>query len=125
MSEQITSQDLEGLMRQDAQSRFNYSLKQMSQLRQIWILTDDTGCVMLNTEDEDCVPVWPHEALVQSWATGDWENCQPKSISLNLWKSRWTNGLTDDDLSIVVCPSLEGEGVIVFADEFEFQLTRR
>ncbi|MGB2079757.1 MAG: DUF2750 domain-containing protein [Vibrio sp.] len=125
MSQPVENQDLSAVMRQDAQARFDYSLKQMAAQRQIWILIDESGCVMLNTDDEDCVPVWPHEELAQAWATGEWGDCQAKSISLNLWKSRWTYGLTDDDLSIVVCPSLDGEGVIVFPDEFEHQLSRQ
>ncbi|CAH0526375.1 hypothetical protein VHP8226_01774 [Vibrio hippocampi] len=41
----------------DEEKRLNYSVKTMVQERQIWILTDEHGCVMLNTEDEDCVPV--------------------------------------------------------------------
>ena len=53
-----------------------------------------------NTEDDDCVPVWPNEAFAQDWATGDWEHCEPEAISLNKWQSRWTSGLEDDELSI-------------------------
>ncbi len=31
--------------------------KKSWQTVEVWILTDEHGCVMLNTEDEDCVPV--------------------------------------------------------------------
>ena len=97
----------------------------MVQERQIWILTDEHGCVMLNTEDEDCVPVWPHQELAEQWATGEWENCKAEAISLNKWHSRWTYGLEDDELAVVVFPNQNEEGVVLFPDEFDFELKKQ
>lgn len=115
-------QDLSSLIKQDAEKRCQYTVKEIKNSKQVWILIDESGCVMLNTEDEDCVPVWPHQELAQAWATGEWEMCEAKSISLGQWRSRWTDGLTDDELFVVVFPSLEGEGVILYPDEFEHML---
>ncbi|WP_105901922.1 DUF2750 domain-containing protein [Vibrio gangliei] len=109
----------------DSEKRFQYCIKEVVANRQIWILVDEDGCVMLNTEDEDCVPVWPNQEFAQAWANGDWEECKPEAISLNKWHSRWTHGLEDDDLSIVVFPNADQEGVIVFPDEFDFELKKQ
>lgn len=107
------------------EQRFKYCIKEMVSNRQIWILTDEHGCVMLNTEDDDCVPVWPNEEFALAWATDDWKECKAESISLNKWHSRWTQGLEDDELSIVVFPNEKEEGVIVFPDEFDFELKKQ
>ncbi len=109
----------------DSAKRLSYLLKEVTSQRQIWILTDEHGCVMLNTEDEDCVPVWPNAEFAQSWATGEWENCKTESISLAKWQSRWTPGLADDDLAIVVFPNQEEEGLVLYPDEFDMELRKQ
>lgn len=109
----------------DSTKRLSYLLKEVTSQRQIWILTDEHGCVMLNTEDEDCVPVWPNAEFAQSWATGEWENCKTESISLAKWQSRWTPGLADDDLAIVVFPNQDEEGLVLYPDEFDMELRKQ
>lgn len=109
----------------DSAKRLSYLLKEVTSQRQIWILTDEHGCVMLNTEDEDCVPVWPNAEFAQSWATGEWENCKTESISLAKWQSRWTPGLADDDLAIVVFPNQDEEGLVLYPDEFDMELRKQ
>ncbi len=108
----------------DQEQRFNYCLKEIVANQQVWILKDEHGCVMLNTEEEECVPVWPHREFAQAWATGEWAECEPESIGLNKWFSRWTQGLEQDDLSVVVFPNDNEEGVILFPDEFDFELKK-
>ncbi|MGF1721228.1 DUF2750 domain-containing protein [Vibrio kyushuensis] len=107
------------------EKRFNYCIKEIVSNRQVWILTDEHGCVMLNTEEDDCVPVWPNEEFATAWATDDWKECKAEAISINKWHSRWTQGLEDDELSIVVFPNEKEEGVIVFPDEFDFELKKQ
>ncbi|MBD1572972.1 DUF2750 domain-containing protein [Vibrio sp. S17_S38] len=125
MSQALDAATIESINNYDSEKRFQYCIKEVVENRQIWILVDEDGCVMLNTEDEDCVPVWPNQEFAQAWATGDWEECQPEAISLNKWHSRWSHGLADDDLSVVVFPNSDQEGVIVFPDEFDFELKKQ
>jgi hypothetical protein len=109
----------------DSAKRLSYLLKEVTSQRQIWILTDEHGCVMLNSEDEDCVPVWPNAEFAQSWATGEWEHCKTESISLAKWQSRWTPGLADDNLAIVVFPNQDEEGFVLYPDEFDMELRKQ
>lgn len=125
MTQVLSDERVQEILSFDSEKRFSYCVKEVVTNRQIWILVDEDGCVMLNTEDEDCVPVWPNEEFAQAWANGDWENCKPEAISINKWHSRWTTGLEDDELSIVVFPNAEQEGVIVFPDEFDFELKKQ
>jgi hypothetical protein len=121
----LDPQQIEQISNYDGEKRLKYSIKEMVAQREIWILTDEHGCVMLNTEDEDCVPVWPNQEFAQAWATGDWEECKPEAISLNKWHSRWSYGLEEDELSVVVFPNQNEEGVILFPDEFDFELKKQ
>ena len=109
----------QNLAKQSAEQRLNYLLKQVNEQLKIWILTDEHGCVILKSDDEDCVPIWPAEEFAAAWADGEWATCQPQAISLETWQSRWTPGLTDDEVSIAVFPNQFEEGVVLFPYEFE------
>jgi hypothetical protein len=121
----LEQHQIDEISRYDEEKRLKYSVKTMVQERQIWILTDEHGCVMLNTEDEDCVPVWPNQEFAEQWATGEWDNCKAEAISLNKWHSRWTHGLEEDELAVVVFPNQNEEGVVLFPDEFDFELKKQ
>lgn len=121
-AQELSAQEMMQINGYDAEQRLAYCIKEIVQNRTVWILTDEHGCVMLNSEDEDCVPVWPSEAFAQSWATGEWKECKAEAIPLSKWHSRWTLGLADDELSVVVFPDDNEEGVVLYPDEFDFEL---
>jgi hypothetical protein len=125
MADKLEQSRIDEINRFNDEQRFNYCIKEIVANRQVWILTDEHGCVMLNSEDEDCVPVWPNQEFAEEWATGEWKECQPEAISINKWHSRWTHGLADDELSVVVFPNANEEGVILFPDEFDFELKKQ
>lgn len=116
---------LRALSGMDGEQRYKYLVKAILEHDELWILADNDGCVMLNTEEEDCVPVWPHEALAQAWATGKWRDCKATRIPLKKWFKDWTQGLIDDDLAIAAFPNDEEEGLVIYPDELEFALKRK
>ena len=63
----------------------------------------------------NCVPVWPNEALAQRWATGEWKACQAQAISLEKWYSRWSIGLEDDELALVIFPNQDNQGLVLLS----------
>ena len=120
----ISSEQLNTIEQYDEEKRLSYLLQQVVSNKEIWILADEHGCVMLNTEDEDCVPVWPNEELAQRWATDEWQECKAEAISLNKWYSRWSTGLVDDDLALVTFPNQDNQGLVLFPQEFEEALLK-
>ncbi|MEW6983897.1 DUF2750 domain-containing protein [Colwelliaceae bacterium 6471] len=124
MSKAIAPELFNTVINCDAEKRFQYLLNEVVQNLELWILTDDIGCVMLNTEDDDCVPVWPNKEFAQAWATDEWSECKPEAISLNKWYSRWTQGLQDDEIAIVIFPNQAEEGIVVYPEELETELKK-
>ncbi|TYK66533.1 DUF2750 domain-containing protein [Colwellia echini] len=120
----ISSEQLNIIEQYDEEKRLNYLLQQVISNKEIWILADEHGCVMLNTDDEDCVPVWPNEEFALRWATDEWQECKAQAISLNKWYSRWSNGLADDELALVTFPNQDNEGLVLFPEEFEEALLK-
>jgi hypothetical protein len=122
MTQALDKKQISTILAYDNNQRANYFLKEVVANNTLWILKDEHGCVMLNTDDEDCVPVWPNEEFAQSWATDEWQHCTAEAISLNKWFSRWTHGLADDELAVVVFPSSDEEGLVFYSDELEIEL---
>lgn len=89
---------------------------------ELFILTDDDGCVMLTTDEEDGVPVWSSATLATLWATDEWAHCVPKAISVETWKTRWTSGLNGDMLVVMVAPVPGEDGDVIMPDEFDAKL---
>lgn len=112
------------LIEMNDQQRFDHFVEQSVHNQEIWLLTDEHGCVMLNTEDEDCVPVWPSEEAAQAWATDEWQDCQAEAIALKTWQMRWSDGLEDDGFYVVICPVAQQEGLVVDPQDLAKSLTR-
>ncbi|AZQ82627.1 MAG: DUF2750 domain-containing protein [Cognaticolwellia sp.] len=121
----LEPEKIKQVLQLDDAQRAVYFVKEAVAQNELWILTDEHGCVMLNTEEEDCVPVWPNKEFAQAWATDEWQDCQPEAISLNKWFSRWTHGLADDELAIVVFPSQDEQGLVYYPDELEHELKQK
>ncbi|WP_158768745.1 DUF2750 domain-containing protein [Paraglaciecola sp. L1A13] len=125
MTHALDQDSIAKIERYTPEERLRYLVKEVVSQQQIWILTDQDGCVMLNTEDEDCAPVWPNKEFAQSWATGEWQDCEPKAISLDKWYASWTSGLEEDDVFIAVFPNQDEEGLIISPQELDYELKQK
>lgn len=120
----LTTEEVCKIESYDDANRVNYLIQQVIKNKEIWILADEHGCMMLNTDDEDCVPVWPNEEFAQRWATDEWQACQAEAIPLTKWYSNWSTGLAEDDLALVIFPNLNSQGMVMFPEEFEDALLK-
>ena len=123
----MSSQPLEAnrkteILNFDAEQRCKYLLKQVVANQEVWILTDEHGSVMVTTDEEDCIPVWPNQEFAQMWATNEWEGFLPKSIPLSEWHKKWTTGLEEDELSVVVFPLPDDEGAVLYPTELDEEI---
>ena len=125
MSDSLDVQQVKTIQQYDAQKRYNYLIQEVLKNKQIWLLVDEYGSVMLNSEEEECVPVWPNKEFALAWATEEWSHCRAEAVSLEKWHNRWTHGLEEDELAIVVFPDQNSEGLLFFPDEFDFELQQQ
>ncbi|NDV90644.1 DUF2750 domain-containing protein [Alteromonas sp. 345S023] len=106
------------LLEKNAFDRFEASLQLIKSAGELYILKDEHGCVMLTTDEEDGVPVWPEASLATLWATEDWSDCEPMAISTQEFLSKWVPGMTQDDLMVMVCPVPGEEGEVIAPADF-------
>ncbi|QJR82327.1 DUF2750 domain-containing protein [Alteromonas pelagimontana] len=116
------SLDTHPLISANAERRLNDTIALIRENKAIWILKDEDGCVMLTADDEDGVPVWPDAELAKLWATEDWSHCEPMAISYDDWLKKWTPGLIQDDLMLMICPVPGEDGEVYPPEEFADRL---
>jgi len=104
--------DLSRLGEMSADQRFEHFLETVTEEGELFILCDDDGFVLVRSDNEECIPVWPDSDSAAAWATDEWEGCEPMGIDLDSWLDRWVPGLEGDQLNIVVHPMGETEVVV-------------
>ncbi|GAB3025110.1 DUF2750 domain-containing protein [Bowmanella dokdonensis] len=95
------------------EQRSEYLLSQIQATGEIWTLVDKDGAMILTTDEEDCIPVWPDAVFARDWINGDWSHCKPYSISLSDWQHKWLPGLEDDEIQVVMFPVPDEEGLVM------------
>ncbi|KOO58243.1 phage-shock protein [Rheinheimera sp. KL1] len=118
MNYELTADDLNKLSLLDAEQRYDYFIQAVADLEKIWILVDEEGFVLVDADEERCIPVWPHAELAELWINGDWAQCQAQAVDIATWLDKWTNGLDGDELAIAVFPHAQEPGVVIGPEEF-------
>ncbi|MBB1269793.1 DUF2750 domain-containing protein [Shewanella sp. SR44-3] len=107
------------------EARYDFLVEQIKTEKHLWTLQDQDGCVMLTTDDEDCIPMWSSEEAASLWAVDEWSDCEPLAIPLDEFQERWVPGMGDDDLFVAVFPVQDDLGVVIPPFEFNERLTPR
>ena len=122
MSFELSATERDNTLTLSNYQRYQYFIDKVTEHGEIWSLANDEGWVTLSAEGDNCLPIWPHADYAAQWATGDWSDCNPKSIAVDLWLKRWTKGLKNDETLLVVFPNLEEESLLVEPDELDDDL---
>jgi len=118
MNYELTADDLNKLSLLDAEQRYDYFVQAVADLEKIWILVDEEGFVLVDADEERCIPVWPHAEVAELWINGDWAQCQAQAVDIATWLDKWTSGLDGDELAIAVFPHAQEPGVVIGPEEF-------
>ena len=118
MNYELTADDLNKLSLLNAEQRYDYFIQAVADLEKIWILVDEEGFVLVDADDERCIPVWPHAELAEQWISGDWAQCLAQAVDIATWLDKWTSGLDGDELAIAVFPHAQEPGVVIGPEEF-------
>ncbi|MEO9655154.1 DUF2750 domain-containing protein [Marinomonas sp.] len=97
--------------------RLAYFVEQAKATETVWSLSNEEGFVMVETDDGDCVMVWPDAEFASQWAIEDWEDCEPVAISLEVFTSQWLPSLAMDKITVAVFPNIGDEGNLSSAEE--------
>src|SRR5690554_7354762 len=88
MSFTLTTAERDKTLALSNYQRYQYFIDMVSEQGEIWSLANDEGWVTLSAEGDNCLPIWPHADYAAQWATGDWSDCTPKSVTLDRKSTR-------------------------------------
>ncbi|MGB0942381.1 MAG: DUF2750 domain-containing protein [Marinomonas sp.] len=123
MSEELSVEQRVHLLASADDERMAYFVKQVIASEQVWSLSNEEGFVMVETDEGDCVMVWPDADFAAQWAVDDWDDCEPVSVPLSEFKANWLPSLEADKIDIAVFPNIEDEGKLIKANELAEALT--
>ncbi|MHA7880529.1 MAG: DUF2750 domain-containing protein [Saccharospirillum sp.] len=113
MTHTLSDQERAELELCSADERYEFALTHALDTQQVWSLRDSEGGVLMSTDDEECMPVWPDEAFARTWLSDDWADCEPFAISLDAWLQRWLPGMQTDGINVVVFPGADEDGLVL------------
>lgn len=115
---EISNEEFITISKSTPEQRLDYSLAKMIELGQLWGLYGKNGWLLLQADDEACLPIWPYESFAVAWEKEDFPDCKPQPISFEQWQSEWLPGMKQNGTLILVFPlSDDEEGIMLNADE--------
>jgi hypothetical protein len=119
-----TQTELAALEEISPAERLNYFLTRAMEAEEIWVLGNEYGWVMNESDDTEILPVWPYNVLAQACAQGDWEANNPDSVSLEHFVYNLLPQLSERDIHIEIMPSSTQKG-LVFEAKALFEILER
>jgi hypothetical protein len=121
---QLDSASLKKLAVED---RLAYVLDSVIANKSVWGLMGEEGWILVTSDEDTCLPIWPNEHLAMAWSMAESPNAKPKEIDLEDWQNAWLPGMNKNGTSILVCPFedesestlLSAEQLILYMDESE------
>ncbi|WP_417552120.1 DUF2750 domain-containing protein [Marinomonas fungiae] len=119
MSEELSLDQRIQLLASPDDVRLEYFVKSVKESKVVWSLSNKDGFVMVETDEGDCVMVWPDADFAAQWAIDEWDDCEPVEVSLETFQSMWLPSLEQDNITLAVFPNIEDEGKLSSAAELK------
>ena len=115
---QLAPEEFVAICKLQPELRFDYALEKMVENNCLWGLYGDNGWLLLQADDDACLPVWPSEEFASAWEKDDFPDCKPKPIALDEWLTQWLPGMEKNGTLVLVFPlSEDEEGIMLEASE--------
>ncbi len=116
----LSNQEFVTITHMSPEERFEFALQRIVENQQLWGLFGDNGWLLLQAEEDACLPIWPDEHFAQAWEKDDFPDCKPKVISLDEWMNQWLPGMANNGTLLLMFPlSDDEEGIMLEADEMK------
>ena len=119
MSEELSLDQRIQLLAATDDVRLEFFVNSVKEHQSVWSLSNEEGFVMVETDDGDCVMVWPDADFAAQWAVEEWDDCEPVEISFETFTTLWLPSLEKDHVTLAVFPNIEDEGKLTTAAEMK------
>lgn len=116
--QEVSTEDFISISKLSPEERANVMLKQIVELEHLWGLFGKEGWLLLQAEEDTCLPVWPTESFATAWEKEDFPDCKPQQIQLNDFLEQWLPGMQKNGTLILMFPmSDDEEGIMLTGSE--------
>lgn len=93
--------------------RYEHFIKRVADCEEVWgLYQNGWALAATNEEGQSCLPVWPAKEYAAVCANKEWQEYQPKSISLTEFIDEFIPDLKNTNISICVFYLPSDRGVI-------------
>lgn len=124
MSEELSLDQRIQLLASPDDVRLEYFVSTVKDSGTVWSLSNEEGFVMVETDEGDCVMVWPDADFAAQWAVDEWDDCEPVAVEMDTFQSMWLPSLEQDNITLAVFPNIDDEGKLTSAAELKALLAQ-
>ncbi len=117
MRYELTDTERNAALQLDADYRHDHFISKVTRHGLLWVLKGEKGLLLLESEGEVCLPLWPHPSYAADWAKDELADYAPQSITLPVWLEHWAAGLEKDHVAVAVFPLPDAAGIVEDASE--------
>lgn len=102
--------ELQAVKSYTTQQRLQFFLTRVVESEEIWGLGNTSGWV-IGGDNESYLPVWPYSALATECATGEWEDYQSNSVSLEHFVYSLLPLMEKQGIQVEILPAVNQPGI--------------
>ncbi len=125
MPYRLAPDEMENLLSQSAEIRYQHFLDKVADWEEIWGVCDEQGwLVQVTTSQRRYITLWSHPALTEDAIKRHLPEAQAEEIDFEFLLEQWLPLLKQEDINISIQPDRQWQGIIVSPDKFEEDLRR-
>lgn len=109
----MNDKELETVMGLNASKRYEYFIKKVVDAEEIWGLFSKGWVEAEDNHGNRVLPFWPKWEFANVSIIDEWNNCIPKSITLDEFINKWIPGMQKDGMKPCIFYTDNDRGIIV------------
>ena len=101
----------------EANERLHFFLTRAIESEEVWGLSNASGWVMKDSDDQTILPVWPYEQMAATCAVNEWQNYAPGAVSLEHFVYTLLPVMIEQGIKVEILPTINQPGNLLDAEE--------
>jgi len=97
--------------------RLHYFLTRAVESEEVWGLSNQSGWVMREADEQTILPVWPYQGLAENCAENEWQNYVPGAVSLEHFVYKLLPVMIAQEIKVEILPTTNQPGNLLDARE--------
>ncbi|MFD0863711.1 DUF2750 domain-containing protein [Sungkyunkwania multivorans] len=115
----LNAKEIESVSNLEPFKRYQYLIKKVADLEEVWTLVDKNGDIALSDiDDHTLISFWTAEAFIKSNLEEGWKDCIPFKLSLDNLEDSLIPLIIENEYLINVFPVNGKAGFVVDINEF-------